>query len=158
MSPPPGFPGYDENGNERKKVYNRPQGKKQGLYTNQNSRCRIVLEDGGAPKQTLMLRERRNPNFQGSVVQILNTSKSISGSCCTRGGLESACGRKELKNSRGRTETLMIKAIPTTSWATTRLRSAQPSRLSLSVTAYTLHSKQGYLFSVQFLPQELNDF
>lgn len=62
------------------------------LYINQNSRCRIVLEDGDAPKATDRLMERRNMDFHSSTPQSLNVSRSISGSGGTKGGSEPACG------------------------------------------------------------------
>ena len=94
MSPVPGFPGYEKNDQERKNVYDCPRRGECELYTNQNSRCGIVLEDGGAPKPTPILRKMISPSFQESVVQSLNESRSTSGSCGTSYGPESACGRK----------------------------------------------------------------
>ena len=94
MSPVLGFPGYEKNDQERKNVYDCPRGGECELYINQNSRCEIVLEDGGAPKATPILRKRIYPSFHGALVQSLNESRSMSGSCGTRCGPKSACGRK----------------------------------------------------------------
>ena len=156
MSLGPEFPGCEKNDQERKNVYDCPRRDVESeLYTNQNSRCGIVLEDGGAPKATPILRKRIYPSFHGALVQSLNESRSMSGSCGTRCGLSLRADGKELKNSLGRTAALTVKAIPTASWATIRLRSAPPSHLFLSVTACILQLKPGRPFSMQLLrPKE----
>ena len=92
MSPVSGFPSYENDGQERKNVYDCPRRGECELYINQNSRCRIVLEDGDAPKATDRLMERRNMDFHSSTPQSLNVSRSISGSGGTEGGSEPACG------------------------------------------------------------------
>ena len=120
-------------------------------YTNQNSRCGIVLEDGGAPKPTPILTKRIYPSLQGSEAQSLNESRSISCSCGTRRGLSLRADGEELKNSLGRTAALTVKAIPTASCTTIRLRSAPPSHLFLSAKACILQLKPGRPFSMQLL-------